>query len=965
MRYICMKFKRSFEAVRKRGRMRTSGIVMVSLFVLAGCGNGGPGQLDVGTDVTGADPGTEVIDAALDGIPSTGSRARVIVDEGDLIGGRQASGVTGDILLVNDHVRFVVRTRERGLYGPYGGNLVDADLVRPEGEPGRDRFLEMFPMIGFGRTLRPDSIDIVDDGIETGRAVVRVRGTDAGVPLIDSLIPTLPLGTEATLDYVLAADARHLEIIARVQNPGTIPLDVSIGQVIQFGNSLERFDHRCGTDSECLIGRDDVDWLAASGGDVSYGFSVTPESHPEVVFTREEILLVQTGSSTIQSQGQVEVRQYLMVGEGTVSGVARAAWEVRGEPDLVSLPVTISRKGKQDLQEVRLEARLAGSNGTARYVSRTRPDSGGHAVLVLPPGSYDLVVTDPGLPPVVRENVEVSGGGAAPVVFHMEDPGRLHITTEDENGAALHAMAVLQAGHNAPWNAGGVRTILVPNGETVVPVLPGEYTITVSRGFEYGIHREDITVALGAATDVVSTLSREVDTSGWVAMDTHDHCEWSIDSDVLVEDRIANALGTGVEVLAITDHDHFGSLQPVIEALGFAGDIRGVSGNEISPLWGHTTAIDCDPGYDYDTYFAVPFLIYDDDSLVEQVLTPSETWTVAREEFHCSLLAIAHPWCSQATFQHFGLEPGDDPVDLLPGLDLGLVDAVEIVNSHDEWDEIFTENLPGWFDLLARGYDLAGLGGSDGHTISTTFGHPRNLVRSSTDNPRDVDVDELITNIKGFGSQVVGGPFIELTVNGEGIGSVVVDTDGTVDVGIRVQAPAWMVVDYVRLWVNGQEVAVPQPMGEGVVRLDETVEVDIVQDAFIVAAAGSDSWRMGPACNGRPPITITNPVFVDLEGDGYQPSLGPHLPLSLRFPGPPAGLRDFRAEPAELADRLSTFPPAVGLLRRTSASPRSPLQCPQDTDGRYRNDSNDGDPRHALSRVLVPGGNAHGRGHRV
>ena len=92
--------------------MRTSGIVMVSLFVLAGCGNGGPGQLDVGTDVTGADPGTEVIDAALDGIPSTGSRARVIVDEGDLIGGRQASGVTGDILLVNDHVRFVVRTRD-------------------------------------------------------------------------------------------------------------------------------------------------------------------------------------------------------------------------------------------------------------------------------------------------------------------------------------------------------------------------------------------------------------------------------------------------------------------------------------------------------------------------------------------------------------------------------------------------------------------------------------------------------------------------------------------------------------------------------------------------------------------------------------------------------------------------------------------------------------------------------------
>jgi len=89
------------------------------------------------------------------GAPATGARVIVIDGSSQLIGGREALGDMGDFLLVNEQVRFIVRAKEKGLYNPYSASLVDADLVRPKGEPGNDRFFELFPLVGLIRACCP------------------------------------------------------------------------------------------------------------------------------------------------------------------------------------------------------------------------------------------------------------------------------------------------------------------------------------------------------------------------------------------------------------------------------------------------------------------------------------------------------------------------------------------------------------------------------------------------------------------------------------------------------------------------------------------------------------------------------------------------------------------------------------------------------------------------------------------
>ncbi len=105
-----------------------------------------------------------------------------------LIGGPGALGEVGDWVIQNDKIRLVVQdtTFNRGT-GLFGGSLIDADLVRQDGEGdpfggnGRDTFGEAFPAF-FLEVIDPEEIVIVDpsdmerDDIHPDAAVLEVRG---------------------------------------------------------------------------------------------------------------------------------------------------------------------------------------------------------------------------------------------------------------------------------------------------------------------------------------------------------------------------------------------------------------------------------------------------------------------------------------------------------------------------------------------------------------------------------------------------------------------------------------------------------------------------------------------------------------------------------------------------------------------------------------------------------------------
>jgi hypothetical protein len=92
-------------------------------------------------------------------------RAGVVTDEHALFGGISAEGRAGDFKLYNDRVQFVVQgVRPGSFYLPEGGGVIDADIVRPEGQLGHDAVEEWGSMFGLGRISVPESVTVVNDG---------------------------------------------------------------------------------------------------------------------------------------------------------------------------------------------------------------------------------------------------------------------------------------------------------------------------------------------------------------------------------------------------------------------------------------------------------------------------------------------------------------------------------------------------------------------------------------------------------------------------------------------------------------------------------------------------------------------------------------------------------------------------------------------------------------------------------
>ena len=116
-------------------------------------------------------------------VPAGQSRAGVITDPSVLWGGISAEGQPGDYLLVNDRVRFVVQAPRQGsFYFTEGGGLLDADVVRPAGEPGRDIVEEWREVLATARLNDVRTASVLDSGTRGGAARVVVSGTDVVRP---------------------------------------------------------------------------------------------------------------------------------------------------------------------------------------------------------------------------------------------------------------------------------------------------------------------------------------------------------------------------------------------------------------------------------------------------------------------------------------------------------------------------------------------------------------------------------------------------------------------------------------------------------------------------------------------------------------------------------------------------------------------------------------------------------------
>jgi hypothetical protein len=229
-------------------------------------------------------------------------------------------------------------------------------------------------------------------------------------------------------------------------------------------------------------------------------------------------------------------------------------------------------------------------------------------------------------------------------------------------------------------------------------------------------------------------------------------------------------------------------------------------------------------------------------------------------------------------------------------------------------------NIDDWFALLNLGYRFTAIGNSDTHGLtSTEAGCPRNYVMSETDDPAFIEDQAVADAVKNHQVVVSYGPFLRMWVEGAGVGSDVA-ADGAVDIDIEVQAPSWIDVDRVELYENAKLIAewTVEDSGSSNLRFFESFEANPVGDAWYVAIAMGDgglqpvataveipyipldeavtgalgSLEIVASLLGEPvpfpkaydiyPYAMTNPIWVDVDGGGFQAS---GQPSWLRPPG--------------------------------------------------------------------------------
>lgn len=213
--------------------------------------------------------------------------AKKIGDTTDLIGGPNAEGRLGDFLLRNDRIRVIIQNRlvtpRPGVQG-YGGNIIDADILRFRGEAGHDRFEGLAPLVSPYRTLRARKVMVLDDGSATGEAVIRVEGEDApylGFSLAQAAAARghvitanrdTSLGLESKTDYILRPGANYVEIRTTLRNRSSRDVFLLTGDVLSLGSTAPFLSESYGfalpttdTPAVTVLGESDR---------VSYGYTV-------------------------------------------------------------------------------------------------------------------------------------------------------------------------------------------------------------------------------------------------------------------------------------------------------------------------------------------------------------------------------------------------------------------------------------------------------------------------------------------------------------------------------------------------------------------------------------------------------------------------------------------------------------------------------------------------------------------
>ena len=505
------------------------------------------------------------------------------------------------------------------------------------------------------------------------------------------------------------------------------------------------------------------------------------------------------------------------------------------------------------------------------YVNLAHADSEGRFSMALPPGDYSVQATSDTRPDPRAQPVSVEPGKNADVRITMDNPALLAFEVRDDQGRAIPATVALKASPPVPsvvrnrkfyWfkaTGGGFDALhFSTTGAETIAVKPGAYTAYYSRGFEYEIAEQQITLSPGETVARSITLPRVVDTAGWLSGDFHIHSAPSHDSNDLVAWKVSGIAAMGLEVPVATDHDRVTDYAPAIHELGLDREVKSIIGQEITTQrLGHINAFPLLSDPAGRNQGAIEWL----------GLTGPEIFQAARDNNGTPrVVQLNHARESALGYlSYVGYDPETGKAADAKNFNFTF-NAMEILNSSGYVS--VPRLMDDWISFLNRGHRVTGAGNSDSHSVyNLQVGYPRNFVKSATDVPGDVVEGDFIQSVLGQHVTVCGGPFITATLAGAGPGDTVTAKNGA-QLDITIQAPSWVKFDKVTVLEGGTEfLSLDVPGNETPVRFKKTVDVNPAGDTwYVVIAEGAED--LFPVYPGVHAYSFTNPIYVDADGNG-------------------------------------------------------------------------------------------------
>ncbi len=863
--------------------------------------------------------------------------------ESHQVGGPDADAGIGDWFLGNGTICAAISDPEHeSPLSPRGGVLIDLGHCGA----GDDQWAVLQPMLNLSQSeIVP--VESVAAGRDEKRAWIQTRAVYHGVEIVTTygLDSTTPTALDVSLRARRIADGERLFAV------GVLSLHAS-GQLSAFSLSRAKpessrgFVHPASDRSstgKLLASLVDSDATVLVGGEgsppISYGIERVGAERTSGIDPGEALssFSITGGHYTFQNAlanppwigratGSPGMFQLAQIPFMDLDYEAELALDYRlwvGErADVASvtdrLYVDAPRvRGRVDDPDARVHFSLL-SGGA---VSEVAPDAKGAFALRLPPGLYRAEArTTAGR--ATQHDFEVSvddrESGITLPAFALGTParvilpdafiGRLVFLHADGSGPVRFGDSRLGFKTGEQAIASGLEADFLNLGGTApsarrVALAPGAYRVLATRGPEYEAREISIEVRAGDEKQLVlAPLRRVAATPGWLAADLHVHTGQSFDSALPESLQIQAFAASGAEVLVSTEHDRIFDPRPAIAASGLANELVGVTGSEMTSAYaggespytsGHLNAFPLESEPQAFRRGAIRL----EGRRLRDVL--AELRARERPPF----VQINHPRPDSrgddidTYFNHLAvagepLDPakplGEWPNSVLiekspshGGRDLD-VDAMELLNAEDM--ARYRRTRADWLSFLLQGERIVGTANSDSHRLGHVVGLPRTYVRVEDDRLAEFDEGAFMAALRGGRAYGSTGPLLNVRLGVAGIGETHAGSKGVLE--IAVTAADWVPISEWRAYVNGELVhRAPIARGESAV-----LPLAFASDAFVtVEVEGPAEGVYRDVLPGFVPFAFTNPIFVDVDGNGRfdAPGLPAILPPTITHPDQP------------------------------------------------------------------------------